>query len=114
MSDQMPSDAWTWDESRRCFYRGLGPDQQWCVPELIIEEVLRRCGKGNCMGHEIDGIASWVRKEVLEKAEQRNAKLERVAEAVKEENERRRNLGVWSLGGEVDKALTALDQVEKP
>ena len=40
------------------------------------ERELARCGRENCMGLEVDGVASWVRKERLETAEAALAALQ--------------------------------------
>ena len=52
------------------------------------ERELARCGRENCMGLEVDGVASWVRKERLETAEAALAALQAKHDALKREAKR--------------------------
>jgi hypothetical protein len=42
-----------------------------------LQAELAKCGKENCMGHEVEGCRSWVAKEALERSEEKNAALAR-------------------------------------
>jgi hypothetical protein len=42
-----------------------------------LQAELAKCGKENCMGHEVEGCRSWVAKEALERSEEKNTTLAR-------------------------------------
>ena len=50
-----------------------------------LQAQLARCGGDNCMGFQVDGVATWVRAERLAEAEQEAERLRRA---------------LWSVGNE--------------
>lgn len=65
----------------RCYRRKYGADIQAKDAEIAkLKAELAKCGKENCMGHEVDGCASWVRKERLEQAEAEREAWKKTAE----------------------------------
>lgn len=49
-----------------------------------LEGELARCGRDNCMGQKVEGVARWVREERLTAAEADNSRLRASLERAKE------------------------------